>query len=441
MGRASNTLKGSDVTTTPIRLKYSQSYSSNTMDNYGISVYHGTNTPVDADGNFTQEFLNYASARQLYYKSYITGSMLDSGSGYNDNLQSTAASGTFDNDFRIFPTASNSTIATLSIPMSAFGERIGRRSFDITFNNYGYHLVDDGNGNIIDLDNSNEHVGNILYAQGMVVITNATYVPVFTPIYSDFNFYINNIVNVSGSITGSSDVRLSGYIPFRVGGGLGSTAILPGFNAYDLNYAAGDFPNKIDFELQNSNTSSFGAPKVGVVIFDNVNPIGTDPFQRSQYAWDTVSSPTFITEPIFLPTNTGATPTLEVALVPIVKQCLSVVFNHFDTTLNPGARVVIYDEADPSPSGVFFDKTIANIISDDTYAYLIQTPRYRGQRIIIDISDVTRVDGSSSMVRTFSKVSDTGTIVKYRILPRNVVLDFEWTIDYASINIQLEYAS
>jgi hypothetical protein len=100
--------------------------------------------------------------------------------------------------------------------MSAFGERIGRRSFDITFSNYGYHLVDDGNGNIIDLDNSNEHVGNILYAQGMVVITNATYVPVFTPFYNDFNFYINNTVNVSGSIV--TDLRMTGYNRFNTTG-------------------------------------------------------------------------------------------------------------------------------------------------------------------------------------------------------------------------------
>jgi hypothetical protein len=416
------------------------------MDDYGISVYNGINTPVDADGNFTQEFLNYASARQLYYKSYISGSMLGSGSGYNDNLQSTAASGTFDNDFRIFPTASNSTIATLSIPMSAFGERIGRRSFDITFNNYGYHLVDDGNGNIIDLDNSNEHVGNILYAQGMVVITNATYVPVFTPFYNDFNFYINNTVNVSGSIV--ADIRMTGYNRFNTTGGPSVYTILPGFNTYDLNYASGTFPTEIRFNgLQNSSTSSFGAPYAAAIIFDNVYPIGTgpDPIKESRnYAWNTATDTnTFDTEPIFLPTNTGATPTLEVALVPIVRQCLSVVFNHFDTTLNPSARVVIYDAADPS--SIFFDKTIANVVSDNTYAYLIQTPVYTNQQLIVDISDVTRVDGSSSTVRIFSRTNDTGggldSGIKYIVGLKNVSRNFSYPINYASVNIQLEYAS
>jgi hypothetical protein len=446
MGRASNTLKGSDVTTTPVRLKYSQSYSSNTMDNYGISVYNGINTPVDADGNFTQEFLNYASARQLYYKSYISGSILGSGSGYNDNLQSTAASGTFDNDFRIFPTASNSTIATLSIPMSAFGERMARGSFNITFNNYGYHLIDDGNGNIIDIDNSNEHVGNILYAQGMVVITNATYVPVFTPLYNDFNFYINNTVNVSGSITGSSELRISGYTKFMVEPGPARNVILPGFNEYVLDYALGTFPTDIKFaSLQNSNTSGFGAPKVGVVIFDSVYPIGSglDPIAESiNYAWNTVDSATFDTQPIFLPTNIGAIPILEVALVPIVRQCVSVVFNHFDTTLNPSARITIQDNMG---SSIFFDKTIADIVSDDTYAYLIQTPQYRGESLAVDISNVTRVDGSSSPIRIFSKIDNTGNPeedIKYRSgLGSLSYSAFSYPINYASVNIQLEYAS
>jgi hypothetical protein len=415
------------------------------MDDYGISVYHGTNTPVDADGNFTQEFLNYASARQLYYKSYITGSLLDSGSGYNDNLQSTAASGTFDNDFRIFPTASNSTIATLSIPMSAFGERVGRRSFDITFSNFGYHLVDDGNGNIIDLDNSNEHVGNILYAQGMVVITNATYVPVFTPFYSNFNFYINNTTNVSGSLTGS-DIRMPGYLRFTDIPGPSRNIILPGFNSYDLVYADGTFPTDIRFDnLQNSSTSGFGAPYAAAVIFDNVYPIGTgpDPIKESRnYAWNTATDTnTFDTEPIFLPTNTGATPTLEIALVPIVRQCVSVVFNHFDTTLNPSARIVIYDNA--NPASVFFDKTIADVISDDTYAYLIQTPVYAGQTLVVDIADVTRTDSSSSPIRVFSRVGNTGGLgdVRYIVGLKNVSRNFSYPINYASVNIQLEYAS
>jgi hypothetical protein len=220
--------------------------------------------------------------------------------------------------------------------------------------------------------------------------------------------------------------------------------ILPGFNAYILDYTDGTFPTKIQFSsLQNSNTSGFGSPAVGVVIFDSIYPIGSglDPIAESiNYAW--VDSVTFETEAIFLPTN-STIPTLEVALVPIVRQCVSVVFNHFDTTLNPNARVIIQDDAG-GPS-IFFNKTIADIVSDDTYAYLIQTPVYAGQSLSVYISNVTRVDGSFSPIRIFSKIDNTGNPeddIKYRSgLGSLSYSAFSYPIDYASVNIQLEYAS
>jgi hypothetical protein len=447
MGRASNTLKGSDVTTTPVRLKYSQSYSSNTMNNYGISIYNGTNTPVGIDGNFTQEFLNYASARQLYYKSYITGSILESGSGYNDNLQSTAASGTFDNDFRIFPTASNSTIATLSIPMSAFGERIARRSFNITFDNYGYHLIDDGNGNIIDIDNSNVHVGNILYAQGMVVITNPTYVSSITPLYNDFSFYINNVTRLGGSV--NIKITLPGYTRFNTTPAPGTTTVLDGFNSFESTYDSppGTFPTYITFQdFINADASG----EALAVIFDNINPIGTDPTQKDNYVWNTGwSTSDFQTDAIFLPTGSTITPILEVVAVPVPSASLSIVFNHFDTTLNPGARVVIYDYSDPSL--VFFEKTIGDIISDDSYTYLIEYPTSNSNYLAVEIYDVTRADGSSSPIKVFTLANPTNPAspkgpVFYQEDSRDlfwnlIFSSFYFPYQYPNINIQLEYAS
>jgi hypothetical protein len=278
----------------------------------------------------------------------------------------------------------------------------------------------------------------------MVVITNATYVSVFTPIYNDFNFYINNTVNISGSV--SASIRLAEYGRFKTAGIPGPTdySIASGFNAYDLNYASGTFPIFATFDdLQNSNTSGFGAPAAAAIIFDNVNPIGTNFFESNQYAWNTATDTSdFETEAIFLPTNTGSIPTLEIALVPIVRQCVSVVFNHFDTTLNPSARVVIYDFA--NPSSVFFDKTIANVVSDNTYAYLIQTPVYAGQNLVVDIADVTRTDGSSSPIRVFAKVGSSGergSDVRYRFGLKNISYGWSFPINYASVNIQLEYAS
>jgi hypothetical protein len=119
------------------------------------------------------------SVRQLYYQEYITGSLLASSSYWNDSLQSTAASGTFDNDYRYFPTASNSQLTIIKIPRTVFGEQIARRSFIVSGSTY--RLIDDGNGNIIDSINSNTHVGNILYSQGVVVITDQNYINALIP--------------------------------------------------------------------------------------------------------------------------------------------------------------------------------------------------------------------------------------------------------------------
>jgi hypothetical protein len=170
MGLSKNTLDRSDISTYPIKLKYSASYASSSAINYGITVNRGINGSFDDNGN---QFLVYKLAQQLYYNSYITGSVLNTSSIWNDNLQSTAASGTFDNDFRYFPTSIDDQISVMAIPRTVFGENISRKSLRISGNTY--NLIDDGNGNIIDTDNNNVHVGNVLYAQGIIIITNLDY--------------------------------------------------------------------------------------------------------------------------------------------------------------------------------------------------------------------------------------------------------------------------
>jgi hypothetical protein len=170
MGLSKNTLDRSDISTYPIKLKYSASYSSSTAINYGITANRGINTSFDVDG---RDFLVYKLAKQLYYNSYITGALNNSSSIWDDNLQSTAASGTFDDDFRFFPTGSGDEITVLCIPSIVFGQNISKTTFRISSANY--NLIDDGNGNVIDTDNENVHVGNVLYRQGISVITNPDY--------------------------------------------------------------------------------------------------------------------------------------------------------------------------------------------------------------------------------------------------------------------------
>lgn len=165
-----NTLDRSDISTFPIKLKYSSSYASSSAISYGITLNRGINGTFSSNGN---SFLVYKLAKQLYYNSYLTGSLNNTASAWNDNLQSTAATGTFDDDFRYFPTTQNSKISVMAIPRNVFGENISRRSLRISGTTY--NLVDDGNGNIIDTSNNNLRVGNVLYSQGIIIITNSDY--------------------------------------------------------------------------------------------------------------------------------------------------------------------------------------------------------------------------------------------------------------------------
>jgi cell division septation protein DedD len=181
MSRASNSLLISDVTATPIKLKYSSSYSNTTICDSGIYAQSGLNGPVTVTGSIPQRTLRYWSIRQLFYSNFLTGSYLHTTSSADNSLQSTAASGTFENnttannlaDIRYFPTESLSKIKIINIPRSKYGEKTSRKSFFLTGSSY--FLTDDGNGNIIDTYASNIHVGNIIYPQGFAIITNSDY--------------------------------------------------------------------------------------------------------------------------------------------------------------------------------------------------------------------------------------------------------------------------
>ncbi len=64
------------------------------------------------------------------------------------------------------------------IPPNLYGEQVSRKTFVIRpIIGNEYNIIDDGNGNLIDTENSNAHVGNIIYSQGVIIITNDFYVP------------------------------------------------------------------------------------------------------------------------------------------------------------------------------------------------------------------------------------------------------------------------
>ena len=182
MGRAKNTLNPADVFSAPIKFRYTATYSSASLLDYGITVYSGSNIPysVGMSTSSMEVMDRYRVIRQLYYQQEISGSALNTASFFEPFWVSTAASGTNDATNYSFPTASGEGILIITIPSSQFGEQVARNSFRLKTNGVGsqFDIIDDGNGNLFDsyAGSNNEHVGNIFYGQGIAVITNSDYV-------------------------------------------------------------------------------------------------------------------------------------------------------------------------------------------------------------------------------------------------------------------------
>ena len=197
MSRAANTLTTADVLTTPIKLKYSSSYDSSSYYGAGIKVSSGVNGAITTSGSVPQKTINYVTVRHLFYSNYLTGSFPTSASAAFNWEQSTAAFGTLDADVRYFPTGSGEKVKILEIPREVFGQAISRNGFQLVANDgVTYYIVDDGNGNLVDLASDTLYVnsgyfnpgelfltgyvvgrsnlnkvGNIIYSQGIVIIT------------------------------------------------------------------------------------------------------------------------------------------------------------------------------------------------------------------------------------------------------------------------------
>jgi len=214
MSRASNTLKTSDVTSVPIQVKYFASY--NTVSpaplwsNVGITYKRGLNYTssyfYEIPAASTASFLNYKSVKQLYYSNYISGSVPTTASYADNVLQSTAASGTFDDDFRYFPTASDAGLWIVSIPRLIYGQQIARKSFYMSGSTVDgmqvrdWQIIDDSNGNLIEVNSGtviNQRVGNIFYAQGIAVITSQA--PEFGPLMFENSY--NTQLNLTAELT------------------------------------------------------------------------------------------------------------------------------------------------------------------------------------------------------------------------------------------------
>lgn len=97
-----------------------------------------------------------------------------------------------------FPTEVGSIIRVINIPQTIFGQRLRPNYFHLMSDLY--NIQDDGNGNLVEI-NTNQHVGNIFYKQGICVITNQEYFCLFpiepTVFPKKLSFYKNQTKSFS----------------------------------------------------------------------------------------------------------------------------------------------------------------------------------------------------------------------------------------------------
>ena len=269
------TLSSNDITLTSYIANKQWEVDSSTFSQNGITVYVGENLPISRNYPFNPERDNktnndeyrrliYNSIKHLFYQNYTSGSAY--GEFYNSSSllnfeQSTLESGSI----RRLPNITGSNLeeialyggATYDAPSSLYDELTfdpdrGNKILIISFdqNVYGsglkpesfyissstYHIQDDGEGNIYDVNTLN-YIGNIFYSQGLVVITNEDYLcivginPVAT---NDYFSYLNIIPSQSFDIT-SNDLCDCGELIFSSF----ETSSIPGYTFPDFIYDNG----------------------------------------------------------------------------------------------------------------------------------------------------------------------------------------------------------
>jgi len=145
-------------------------------------IFNPLSDPTTGTLTVQYQRLIYSSIEELYYSNYLSSSYNDPASrpilvpgrdAEGDRLIGSSSNTAYDNYLqttlsypRFLPTASNSIIGVISIPVRLFGDYIRPNSF--VFTSESGSLTDDGEGNI--LYNGNI-VGNIFYPHGTVVIT------------------------------------------------------------------------------------------------------------------------------------------------------------------------------------------------------------------------------------------------------------------------------
>lgn len=174
--------------------------------------------------NGSHRLINYYAIKHLYYSNFNTGSGLVGPSGSFENYleSSFAVSGsrTLDN---------NGEGVIFSIPRQLYGLNLEPGTISLTSDSTPYWnggtILDDGEGNLL---NGTDHVGNVIYSHGQIIITASPYIfhfshsqdpdikfksnfPIYTHTYSIkvSDYELNHTLNPSAQ-SGSTLLRYSG---------------------------------------------------------------------------------------------------------------------------------------------------------------------------------------------------------------------------------------
>lgn len=148
-------------------------------------IFNPLSDPTTGQMSTQYQRLVYSSIQELYYSNYLSSSYGDIVNmpilvpGFDtsgDKLIGSSSNPAYDNYLqttlsypKFFPSASDSLIGVISIPVRLFGDYIQPSSF--VFNTMLGSLTDDGEGNILYEGNI---VGNIYYPHGLITITSAS---------------------------------------------------------------------------------------------------------------------------------------------------------------------------------------------------------------------------------------------------------------------------
>jgi hypothetical protein len=199
----------------------------------GITIYMGENVPLGLfnlnndvkTSNNEYKKLIYSSIKHLLYKpfnnfgeisltsyDYFSQTSLYSGSDNKtlvrilSDVSGSSFQGanslydgdsTYDNIYNyddvFFNLGRGNLISILSIDKKLYGECIKPNTFK--YLNNDVYILDDGEGNII--DENNIHIGNIIYALGIVIITNPNYICIFDSPPTLINNYFSFVNTLS----------------------------------------------------------------------------------------------------------------------------------------------------------------------------------------------------------------------------------------------------